>query len=54
MKLVFDFDVAQYHPTTGLVLYPGEHDYPDEKADQLLATGLVRKPDGKRAKKAEE
>lgn len=55
MKLLFDGSAAQYHPATGLTLQPGEAEYPDDKAAELLATGLVRKPaEGKRAKKAEE
>jgi hypothetical protein len=54
MKLVFDFEVAQYHPTTGLILHPGEFDYPDEKAEQLIAAGLKPASAKRVVKKAEE
>jgi len=40
MKLRFDGKQRQYHPTTGLDLVPGEHDYPDERVEQLLEMGL--------------
>lgn len=43
MRLIFDGGDRQYHPATGLDLVPGEHEYPDEKAAQLVAIGL-RKP----------
>jgi hypothetical protein len=55
MKVVFDGTVATYHPATGLDLSPGENEVADDKGEQLLAAGLVRKPsEGKRARKAEE
>lgn len=53
MKLVLESDVAQYHPTTGLILHPGEHDYPDDKTEDLLAAGL-KKPKAKAAPKEKE
>jgi len=40
MKLRFDGKQRQYHPTTGLDLVPGEHEYPDERVEQLLEAGL--------------
>ena len=46
MKLIFDGDTAVYHPATGLDLQPGEHEYPDDKAEQLIAAGL-HKPKAK-------
>jgi hypothetical protein len=53
MRLVYDGETRQYHPATGLDLVPGEHDYPDDKAEQLLAAGL-KKPSTRRAAAQEE
>lgn len=54
MKVVFDGAAAQYHPGTGLELRPGENEVADDKGEQLLAAGLVRKPKETRARKVEE
>lgn len=39
MKLTHD-GPRQYSPALGLDLVPGEHEYPDDKAEQLIACGL--------------
>lgn len=46
MRLVYDGPAA-YHPATGLDLVPGEHDYPDDKVEQLLPLGLKKAPKAK-------
>lgn len=50
MRLIFDGPDAAYHPATGLELKVGEHDYPDDKAEALIAAGL-RRPAARRAAK---
>ena len=40
MRLIYDGESPVDHPATGLTLFPGEHDYPEEKAEQLIAAGL--------------
>lgn len=52
MKLIFDGDVEQYSPAACLNLIPGEHEYPDDKVEQLLAMGL-KKAKAKGAKEKE-
>lgn len=39
MKMLWKGDDCQ-HPATGLTIVAGEHDYPAEHADALLALGL--------------
>ena len=53
MKLLFDGEAPMYHPASGLVLTPGEHDYADDKAEALLAAGL-RKPKERKTKEGAE
>lgn len=53
MRLIFDGDAEQYHPGTGVNLIPGEAEYADDKAEQLLAAGLKR-PKAKPAPKEKE
>jgi len=58
MKLRFDGDVDEYSPTLGLTFFVGEHEYPDERKAELLATKrfkVVHAPqDDKAPKKGKE
>lgn len=51
MKVWFDGDSAQYHPTTGLILKPGENEFPTDQAEALIVYGVVKKqaPVGRKA-----
>ena len=52
MKLVFDGKTRQYSPASGLDLWPGEHDYPDDATDDLLRAGLTKAKDPLKVKAA--
>jgi hypothetical protein len=52
MKLQFDGKTRQYHPASGLDLWPGEHEYPDDATDDLLAAGLTKAKDPLKVKAA--
>ena len=54
MKLTFDRATREYSPAVGLDLVPGEFEYPDEKADALIAIGLRKVESPVPAKKGKE
>jgi hypothetical protein len=55
MKLRFDGDVDEYSPTLGLTFFVGEHEYPDERKAELLATKRFKVvQDDKTPKKVKE
>lgn len=52
MKLVFDGKTREYSPASGLDLFPGEHDYPDDATEDLLRAGLTKAKDPLKVKAA--